>query len=323
MSDGYFLKPPLSFSAQAEKLISEGLLADKDNLVSKLKVVNYDRLAWYWYGFKETDDNLRFEPNTTFEMVWQSYRFDRRLRLLVMDAIERVEIAIRTQVVNFHVLRYGAFGYLKKSNFKYPNRVFDTGKALNRFSVEYCQKSMNDPLIEKYKENYSEEKYFPFWKLVELLNFGWMKNIFLAVDNDISAEIIKPFDIRKDIMKSWLESLRIVRNICAHHSRLFNRRKLYDVKMPPRKHSPDWYEPVKIATSVNKGKLFPILTILGYMLKVIIPESGWMSRLTELLENKNFEIVPKNIMGFPENWESSPLWNFDKKTDQGVKNGNP
>jgi abortive infection bacteriophage resistance protein len=109
-----YSKPALPFSDQADLLLKRGMVADRDELIERLESVNYYRLSAYWHTFRRVNsDDLK--PGTSFETVWKRYVFDRQLRLLVMDAIERVEIALRTQLVNRHSLAFGAFGYLDRT----------------------------------------------------------------------------------------------------------------------------------------------------------------------------------------------------------------
>ena len=91
-----YTKPALSFEQQAQRLIDRGLIVqDKAALVECLRAVNYYRLSAYWYPFKQdTPTGERFASDTTFEMIWRRYTLDRELRLLAMDAIEHIEIAI-------------------------------------------------------------------------------------------------------------------------------------------------------------------------------------------------------------------------------------
>lgn len=84
-----YKKVPLTFEEQADLLISRGLQAERDFLIFRLKSVNYYRIAGYLYPFRMSDG--KFKPGTTFEMVWRRYTFDRRLRFLLLDAIERVK----------------------------------------------------------------------------------------------------------------------------------------------------------------------------------------------------------------------------------------
>ena len=108
-----YTKPPLTLEQQADLLIFRGLLAEKSELIDKLQAVNYYRLSGYWFPFIDLDDS--FKKETTLEAIWQRYTFDRQLRLLVLDAIERVEISVRTQIVYRHCHKYGPFGYSDKN----------------------------------------------------------------------------------------------------------------------------------------------------------------------------------------------------------------
>src|SRR5277367_3352549 len=102
-----YTKPVLSFEQQADQLLNRGLEADRARLIETLSRVSYYRLSAYWHPFKQPDES--FAPATTLDMVWRRYTFDRQLRLLVMDAIERVEVAIlRTLMVEHHARKYEA-----------------------------------------------------------------------------------------------------------------------------------------------------------------------------------------------------------------------
>ena len=102
-----YAKLPLTYDQQADLLLQRGLVADKAELITKLNAVSYYRLSAYWYPFKQADGSLA--PGTSLKTIWRRYTFDRQLRLLVMDAIERVEIAIRSRLVHELVQRHGAF----------------------------------------------------------------------------------------------------------------------------------------------------------------------------------------------------------------------
>ena len=105
-------KPALTFSQQVDLLIARGLVVNNKKRVEKtLANISYYRLSAYMLPFKECQNGVvidRFVPDTTWEMVYDLYKFDRKLRLLLFDAIERIEIAIRTQIVNQLSLKYGS-----------------------------------------------------------------------------------------------------------------------------------------------------------------------------------------------------------------------
>lgn len=109
-----YSKPALTFQEQAELLLRRGLIVNQEELVKRLKVVSYYRLSGYLYPFRNSDDT--FKPGTTFDQVWQRYTFDRYLRLLAMDAIDRLEIAVRTSLIYYHCHACGPFGYLSASS---------------------------------------------------------------------------------------------------------------------------------------------------------------------------------------------------------------
>ncbi len=107
-----YTKPSLTYEEQADVLISRGLLADRDVLIATLQNVNYYRLSGYLYPFRSADDS--FLDGTTLDIVWRRYRLDRRLRFLLLDAIERLEVALRSRIAYHFVHKHNAFAYLDK-----------------------------------------------------------------------------------------------------------------------------------------------------------------------------------------------------------------
>ena len=104
-----YSKPPLTIDEQVELLLKRGMDGNPDVMAQRLTAVNYYRLSGYWHTFRNPDDT--FKPGTTFDLVWNTYVFDRHLRLLVMDAIERIEIAVRSLMAYHHAHEHGAFAY--------------------------------------------------------------------------------------------------------------------------------------------------------------------------------------------------------------------
>lgn len=109
-----YTKPPLSFEEQADLLIYRGLTAGRQVLIQRLQSVNYYRLSGYLFPFRTENDT--YQNGTTLERVWQIYTFDRQIRIMAMDAIERIEVAIRTQLAYFFARKYGPFAYASNKN---------------------------------------------------------------------------------------------------------------------------------------------------------------------------------------------------------------
>jgi abortive infection bacteriophage resistance protein len=289
-------KPPLTFNAQADLLISRGLVADQDQLVDKLRAVNYYRLSGYLYPY--LNPNGIFKEGTTLKDVWRRYTFDRQLRLLVLDAIERVEVSIRTSLVYHHCHAFGAFGYLKGTSL--PNLEKNSFLILQsklRNSVEQSKAVFVIHFKQKYGDMHSE---LPLWILAELMSFGMMFTLFRGVEKQIKRNIANDYGIAFGVLESWLYSLNAIRNICAHHGRLWNR--VLGIKpMVPAKDR-KWHSPVQVAND----RMFCILTLLKYMLGYVAPDSKWDQRLIRLFNE--YEDIPKRPMGFSENWKDCPIW---------------
>jgi len=291
-------KPPLTFEEQAEKLISRGLVATKDELVKRLECVNYYRFTAYLYPYRNADDS--YKENTTLEKVWKHYVFDRQLRLIVMDAIERIEVAIRTQLIYQFVHIYGAFGYLEKTNLpglsnqKFNQWIHDLDSECNRSRETFIIHFKN-----KYGDSHSR---LPLWMAAEIMSFGKMLTLFNGVEDNLKRSISRQYDIEDSILKSWLGALNVIRNICAHHGRLWNRELGYKPLIPRKRKYPEWHYPFQ----VYNNRIFCILTILKYLMKYVAPTSKWPERLKELLNN--YPEISLASMGFPEQWFVSPIW---------------
>jgi abortive infection bacteriophage resistance protein len=296
-----YLKQALSFPDQADMLLQRGLVTDRDTLIERLKAVNYYRLSAYWYTFRDANvTNDLLLPGTTLDIVWRRYAFDRQLRLLVIDAIERVEIAVRTQLVNRHVCEHGPFGYLDRAHLPGMNAYIHKD-LLDRIRKE-TDHSQED-FVKHYLGKYTSEVDLPLWMACELMTFGNMLTIFRHVDKTIKRDIAAEYGVADKVLESWLLTLNFVRNICAHHSRLWNRGLGNKQPAIPRAHKhPDWHRPVPITSD----RMFGVLTVLYYLLKRVAPQSAWKQRFKKLLSD--YPDIPLRFMGFPSNWEDSPLW---------------
>ena len=293
-----YSKPALTYAEQAELLLSRGLLADRDALIARLQSVSYYRLSGYLYPLRRPDDTFR--PGTSLDMVWRRYTFDRRLRLLVLDGIERVEVAVRTQVVYGHVHRHGAFGYTDPATLPKLN-----GDRYGRFlaSVYSETRRSSEVFVHHFDQKYGDKHgYLPLWMAAEIMPFGAMQTLFTGVEPQIKREIAHTYRIPDRVLISWLGSLNAVRNICAHHGRLWNRELGFRPLLPHARKYPQWHEPVAIETH----RVFVILTILKHMISVIAPQSNWPGRIHALLEE--FPDVPRVPMGVPDNWLDCPVW---------------
>lgn len=301
-----YTKPALNFRDQANLLIARGLIVDNTGeLENYLSRVNYYRLSGYWYAFKDSDPHTGeeiFKKGTTFQIVRDRYEFDRRLRLLFMDALERIEVAIfRTQLVETNTTRCGPFGYTESKNYNPKFSSTDFTKLLNDITDDEYRS--REEFRTRYRSKYTSEKYLPLWMVVEFMSFGQLLTLYRNQHLEIKQAISRQYNLFPMVLDSWLLTLNTIRNSCAHHNRLWNRPLTLKPKLPNYKYDPRWYAP----TPVSNDRIYIALTIIQYLLFFISPANPWKKAILDLFAA--YPTVPLKPMGIPENWQDYPLWN--------------
>jgi len=292
-----FAKPALTLDEQLDRLIERGMVIDdRDAARYYLAHLNYYRLGAYWLPFEAEHASHQFSPGTTFEAVLSLYVFDRELRLLVLDAIERIEVSVRTRWAYTMAHRYGPHCHLQRELFK-PEWRYDEHVARLRADVAASQETFIRHLRETY-----DEALPPIWALVEIMSFGqlskWFSNTLRRRDRN---EVALEYGIDEVNLTSFLHHLTTVRNLCAHHSRLWNREFTFTFRLPAGR-------PVELVRSVEgrtERKLYNTVTALAYMLDRVSPRHHWRDRLVALLEQHR---IDPTAMGFPPDWRDRPVW---------------
>lgn len=301
-----YKKDPISFEAQADRLIARGLIADRSTLVKRLSATNYFRFCAYAESFLDGD---QYQPETTLDKVWRLYTFDHRLRTLCLDAIESIEVQVRTQLAYHFAHDIGPLEYLDKQHFP----EFDSD--LDDFSdwkgkVKQVIKRTKDPdgkaredFVVKYFQDYGDSHDLPpIWMLIELLDFGATLSFFRGVSTDIKKEVSKTINFPDVLVMSWLLGLHAMRNRCAHHSVLWSWESGIRVKRPNKKKFPEWY-----SGAFPSNRIGILLTICRYWLNQISPTNTWTQRVFELFDS--YPEVDIFKMGLPTNWREHSLWN--------------
>lgn len=293
-----YSKPHLSFAQQTDRLIERGMLGDRDLIADRLQAVSYYRLSGYWKPFQNSDSSFR--PGTRFEVVWNRYAFDRRLRLMAMDAIERIEISVRTFVAYYHSASHGPFGYITDPG-SLPKLDADERRKLFEHVAGDVRRSHED-FVAEYKKTYTASPDMPIWMATEVMSFGTVMNLFFGTSNQVKKNTADAFGVPHGVFKTWLLALSAVRNICAHHCRLWNRVLGIRPFIPLAKDYPAWHVPM----TIRGDRVFSILTICKHCLSCVAPQSQWGQRVDTLLAE--FPDVPIRDMGFPAKWRECPIW---------------
>jgi abortive infection bacteriophage resistance protein len=309
MSNGQkqtFCKPALTIDEQLDLLISRGLIIpDHDKARHYLRYIGYYRLSGYFLTFQQKASGLAphtFKDGVTFKDALDIYIFDRELRLLVMDAIERIEVAFRACLSNTMSQHHGPHWFMDPSHF---HSSFNHANLIDKIRRETYHASVtssrNHPrrevFIHHYYQTYDHPDLPPSWMVVEVMPLGTLSTIYARlVSRTMQKEICKPFQINHLVMESWLHTMTYLRNLCAHHARLWNRR--FSIKPVVMKA----YE-----KQMNRNDTFYAQAVLLYVLMYIIADgSKWQRRLMELLaKHANVNL---GSMGFPLDWQQDPFW---------------
>ena len=290
-----YTKQFLTISEQINQLQNRGMIFNNipkaDHYLSH---INYYRLTAYWLPYKESNSEL-FRNDTNFDEVLCYYIFDRELRLLVLDAIERIEVSVRTRMTFVLTEKYDSHPHLNRSIYSNEDKY---NKNLDKLKSEY--RRSKEVFVKHFKDNY-EEELPPLWAVTELMTLGqvsnWFSNIKLRVDRNAISSI---YSMDEKVLKSYLHQLTIIRNISAHHARLWNKRFTFTSKIPNY--------PPKFSEAVNRNSrksLYNILVFLKCMMDSINHNHSWGERLKNLINKDEINI---GAMGFPEDWERLNLW---------------
>lgn len=311
-----YSKPALAESELLARWQSRGLvLPDEQRALRYIRHIGYYRLSAYVRSFEGSQRDV-LQPGTTFDQVLSLYVFDRQLRLLVLDAIERVEVALRASVSDHLSLIDGPHWYENPGHFKsraaHAKVLTDVDEMLRLQHARRPEGGLNGDrfasALEHYVAHFDDPPRPPTWIVFEELSFGTTRMVFDGLSRrDVQAEIARSLGVVAPVLSSWLKSYQRVRNICAHHGRLWNR-GLGVYPALPKSPSILWLDdPTSITGEPwRRQRLYPVLVSLQTILHTISPRSRWGARLRELLGANPG--VPLHGMGVPENWFDDPFW---------------
>ena len=295
-----YTKLPLTVEAQLRLLESRGMtIEDRAFAERALATVSYYRLSAYSFPYRSSSSPNRFAVGTSFSKVWNNYRFDRRLRSVVLDGIERVEIATRTKIVNRFASQYGPFAYRNASNFASPIDMARFTRTID-FIDEETRRS-NEEFVSHFRRTYDTSNGMPLWMAAEVMTFGNMLTFFRMLKMRDKKAIAREFGINADTFETWLKSLNFVRNVCAHHGRLWNRHLAIAPGIPNK--DPRWHEK---RYPIVPHRIYSVLCILKQLIDVIAPQSRWPERLKSLLAE--FPDIHRLSMALPTGFEHSLIW---------------
>ncbi|MBR4625121.1 MAG: Abi family protein [Alphaproteobacteria bacterium] len=293
-----FQKPYTNAKDLVKLLQSRGLtIADTDKAEKYIDSIGYYRLSAYMYPLLQTPkEQHRYKQGATFDQVMMLYRFDKKLRLLIFNEIEKIEVAIRSAIVNIGCEMTGnPFWITDSANFNDQNKFLRT---LDLIDAE-MNRSREDFIVH-FKDTYSDI-YPPSWILAELLPFGVVTNIFSNILSvRIKKRIAKKYGLQMLPFESWLTIISLTRNYCCHHARVWNKQNTIR-PMLPYHIGGAW-----ITLPTDPLRIYFNISIVKYFLNIISPQNDMRDKLMKLLSD--FPNIDTAAMGFPVGWQQEPLW---------------
>jgi abortive infection bacteriophage resistance protein len=316
-----FSKPYLAVPAQIALLKSRGLaITDDIRAAAALERIGYYRLSGYWYPLRASkitnpgDARIvldEFRPGSDFGQVVDLYVFDKKLRLLTLDAIERVEVALRTDIA----LLLGQRSPLAhREPAQLHGRFTKTLRRGRGVTVhqEWLERldsiaaRSREEFVQHFRRTYSTP--LPIWMAVELWDFGMLSHFLSGMRHQDQTTLAAKYGLpRPELLTGWVRSINFARNLCAHHSRLWNR-PLIDQPSLPRKGEVAWLDHLTADAHAQK-RYYAVAAILRYLLRFINPTTSWAIRLADHIASlPPAPGISVRHMGFPENWSSLQLW---------------
>lgn len=298
-----YTKPALTYDQQILLLQARGLrITSNEEALHWLARIGYYRLSAYFIPFKEHNQD-KFLPDATFQMVLDLYQFDARLRLLTMQAIDMIEVSVRAALTYRLGHDLGPFGYVDPSSFSpfvpskgpgLPSRGFDHNDFMAKLRREIAQSK--EEFVGHYQRKYTSEIHLPIWMATELLTFGTVSKMAAEIPKGTRKQLARAYGISQSQFVSWLHCLVYVRNVCAHHGRLWNR----ELSLKPELLT-EW----GVSSSVA-GRMYGVCLVLHHLLKHINPAFRWKEGLEVLMEQ--YPGVNRVAMRFPSGWNTQAPW---------------
>ena len=287
------IKPSLTYTEQIKLLQARGLIIENPIEAEQfLAKVNYYRLSGYCLPFEQ--HRHLFKPKTTFEDISSLYKFDQSLRHLIDNALEIIEIYLRAKITYTLSLKQGPFIHEDPCNFHDKTQH---SQWLNRVHEEI--ERSKETFVIHYRGKYEGFPKLPLWMAVEVMSFGALSKVFSNLKRELQENIANELGFHHSLLMSWVHSMNFIRNVCAHHARLWNREIAISMKLPK---TTEWEK-------VSSKRIGSVLYVINEIL-LSIPSAkqfrrDWKSELNQLIENTPHKDFILQGMGFSI---IHPLW---------------
>lgn len=298
--DMNYTKNALDYTQILAQLKERGLLfKDEEQAIKELSNISYFRIANYLRYFEIDSGRHLYKPNTYFEDAVYIYYFDKKLRSLLFTAIQSIEVSLRSKVIHHVALTHGPFWFSDSA--LCVNRMMF---ADNMTTIKQEVQRSKEEFIQEHFRKYTYPDVPPVWKTLEVTSFGTLSKLYCNLnDNHVKKQIARQFNLpQHQILESWIKCIVLLRNCLAHHARIWNRRFPQMPQLSSMRLRGAWID----SSRIRPNKLYAQLCCLAYLQDNIHPDNDFKIHIKNLLNE--YSAINIHHMGFPDDWESQPLW---------------
>lgn len=290
-----YSKFPATIDEQLSILAARGMIIDDLPSAKLFLSENYFHrfLSYSVPFFRSVSANLSkfYRDGVKFSDVINIYEFDSKLRLLLLDAIEKIEISIKTQFINLSA-KYGAHFYLSHKLFRDHKLLNDSIERL-----QYQMRASNDLLVNEYFAKYDNPNLPPVWVAMELLSIGQMAKWLLNLKRDEDRQTVaRHYHLHYSILRAVIDNLTLIRNYSAHHARIWNRHYDFAECVCDSNN-----ELIKDTLCISDGRIYRVLILIAYILRCIGGDKEFVMNLFDIIHKYQIDVKQ---MGFPDDWQA-------------------
>ena len=261
-----------------------------------LSHVSSYRLRGYWQPFEDRakgGDPPDFRAGTTFDSVVERYDFDRELRALLLDAFSHIEVSIRTGWAHRLAEVEGSASAVHLNRRLFSDQYYANLAELHRSYDRHGRRAHNYDFAD-----------CPIWAMVEVMSFGQLSRWYGDTRRPVRRLVARGYGIDERILQGVLRHLVPIRNICAHHERLWDRE--FITRMPVPRRLGGFRDPRRFFNQVDNGRLYNALAMICHLTRAVEGDAEWTARLKALLNR--YPRIPPDRMGFPLDWQRLDVW---------------
>lgn len=331
-----YSKPHLPYDQQLQLLVRRGMVfTDQRAAVEALRHIGYYRFSAYTYPFRKWSDSDAtggqhpqrvdtFVDGSTFEGALALHNFDQKLRRCLANGLEEVEIGLRA-AITYQLGKTHPFGHITEAALDPDGcaRVVDPKvgtTAHERFKANFERQKADaceEEFVKHFRVKYDGE--MPIWVAAEFMSLGLLVQLFSLLNNDDAKKIAQTLAVRdRRLAHKYLKALNVLRNVCAHHCRVWNRSTVFPPANPPANLA---HPRIHHLCGANQHRVYPLAALTAHFAIQLNPATNWPRKFKEVMKDfpAGLGMSPEAQMGCPQGWRDLAIWAYDPKAVKSAR----